>query len=97
MKTNTQARALCGVLILASFAFTGCVASFGSKLESSPTYTTTLGQELIDLQRAHDAGAINETEFKQQREKIIAQRQLTLTTKAKCPEAPASEPTATVR
>lgn len=38
------------------------------------TDTTTLGQELIDLQRAKDAGIISDREYESQRKKILRSR-----------------------
>jgi len=33
-----------------------------------------LGQQLLDLQKARDAGVINEAEFQAQREKFLARK-----------------------
>jgi hypothetical protein len=58
--------ALCLTLLL-----TGCVGlqlGGGSKTVKS---LPTVGQELVDLQKAKDSGAINETEYQNQREKIL--------------------------
>ena len=38
------------------------------------TYTTTLGQELQDLEDAYKKGIITEKEFQQAKEKLIKQR-----------------------
>ena len=42
----------------------------GSKVESDIT-TTTKGQQLLDLKKALDAGAINEKEYERLRKKIL--------------------------
>ncbi len=47
----------------------GCVAlGTGSK---TITEKPTLGQQLVDLQKAKDAGAINDTEFQAQKAKLL--------------------------
>lgn len=38
------------------------------------TYTTTLGQELQDLEEAYKAGIITEKEYNQAKDKLIKQR-----------------------
>jgi hypothetical protein len=38
------------------------------------TYTTTLGQELQDLEEAHKAGIITEKEYNQAKDKLVKQR-----------------------
>jgi len=37
----------------------------------SQTYNATLGQQLIDLQKAYDAGIITESEYKAQKKKLL--------------------------
>ena len=65
-------------LIVGAFALSailllnGCLAldiGGGSKTQ---TQKATVGQQLCDLQKAKDAGAITETEFQQQKEKLLA-------------------------
>ena len=48
----------------------GCVIGVGSGAKSV-TQVPTLGQQLIDLQKAKDAGAINDTEFQAQKAKLL--------------------------
>jgi hypothetical protein len=55
-------------LLALSPLLTGCIAAIGN---SSPRSTGTLGQQLIDLQRAKEAGALSEVEYKEQREKLL--------------------------
>ena len=50
--------------------FTGCVASLGSGTKTE-THRATLGQELMDLQRARDTGAISEAEYQSQKTKLL--------------------------
>lgn len=47
----------------------GCVASY--KGSQPPPQATTLGQELIDLQKARDAGAITDAEYAEQRTRML--------------------------
>ena len=57
--------------LLAVTLLTGCVGlsvGGGSKTE---TQKATVGQQLIDLQRARDTGAINEGEYQAQRMKLL--------------------------
>ena len=50
---------------------TGCIGlSIGSGTTSKPA-TATVGQQLIDLQKARDAGAITEAEYQAQKAKIL--------------------------
>ena len=48
----------------------GCIA-IGTGPKSQQT-TTTLGQQLIDLQNAKNAGAISEAEYQAQKAKLLA-------------------------
>jgi hypothetical protein len=61
--------ALLGVLA-GALALSGCIASIGNGSDPS-RHGTTLGQELIDLQKARDAGTITETEYQTQRQKLL--------------------------
>lgn len=57
--------ALVGVLMLS-----GCVAAIGNR-DSKRGSGTTVGQELIDLQKAKDAGVINDAEYQTQRARLL--------------------------
>ena len=50
--------------------FTGCL-SIGTGPKSQQT-NPTLGQELIDLENAKNAGAITESEYQAQKAKLLA-------------------------
>ena len=75
MKTSRQTRnpvssiATCLALLLAIATLSGCVVAAGNK--TAPGSGQTLGQELIDLKKAHAAGVINETEYQQKRQAIM--------------------------
>lgn len=53
----------CAIVML-----TGCVAAIGNRDSSK---STTLGQQLIDLKKAKDAGALNDAEYEQQRARLL--------------------------
>ncbi len=70
------------ILIFAAF-FTllwlcGCLGinlGGGSKTDSkTEIHKTTLGQELLDLQKAKEAGAITDAEFQVQKAKLLEHR-----------------------
>jgi hypothetical protein len=47
----------------------GCVASIGNR--DSQRGHATLGQQLIDLQKAKDIGALTESEYQAQKAKLL--------------------------
>lgn len=59
--------ALCAVVFLS-----GCVAAIGNR-GPSPS-NATLGQQLIDLQKAKEAGAITEAEYQSQKAKLLSSK-----------------------
>ncbi len=61
--------AVCGFLVISL----GACGGGGAEVKSEVT-TTTVGQQLIDLKKALDAGAINQQEYEQQRKKILNQK-----------------------
>ena len=53
--------------------FSGCLGlSVGGGTTNKPQ-TATVGQQLVDLQKAKDAGAINDAEFQAQKAKLLGQ------------------------
>jgi Short C-terminal domain len=57
-------------LALSAMLFlSGCVAAIGNR--GTDRSTGTLGQQLIDLQKAKDAGAITETEYQTQKARLL--------------------------
>lgn len=53
------------------FILIGCGGG-GSKTSTvQETRTTTTGQELLDLQKAHESGAVSDREYESQRKKIL--------------------------
>ena len=61
--------AVCGLLVISL----GACGGGGAEVKSEVT-TTTTGQQLIDLKKALDAGAMNQQEYEQQRKKILDQK-----------------------
>ncbi len=61
--------AVCGLLLL---GVTACGGG-GAEVKSEVT-TTTVGQQLIDLKKALDAGALTQQEYEQQRKKVLNQK-----------------------
>jgi hypothetical protein len=63
----TTTGAIMGLLL------SGCAWSIGSDKPHSAVVRPTHGQELIDLKKAKDQGAITEDEFEAQKKKILEQ------------------------
>jgi hypothetical protein len=70
------------VSLLAMTLFTGCVISLGGGKTCPPcrpehtvagpqTAAPTLGQQLMDLQKAKETGAITDTEYQEQKAKLL--------------------------
>jgi hypothetical protein len=57
---------------MAAFAIGGCGG--GGAAVRSEVRSTTVGQELMDLQRARDSGVITPDEYEKQREKILKRK-----------------------
>lgn len=51
----------------------GCVAAIGNR-DAQRGGATTVGQQLVDLQKAKDAGAITDAEFQAQKAKLLGNR-----------------------
>ena len=49
---------------------TGCVAAIGNR-DTGRTRGVTLGQELIDLQKARDSGALTPAEYETQKARLM--------------------------
>jgi hypothetical protein len=58
---------VCSLLFLS-----GCVAAIGNREPARSS--ATLGQQLIDLQRARDSGALSPAEYEMQRAKFLSQK-----------------------
>ena len=74
----TELRIRTGVLVVLmatslSLGLGGCGGGTEVKSEQS-TYTTTLGQELKDLEDAYKKGIISEKQYEESKEKLLEQR-----------------------
>ena len=65
--------ALKALIALTLVAFTVPACGNGGNTTNNVT-TTTLGQELADLDKAYAAGLLNEKEYKEQREALLKQK-----------------------
>ena len=70
-KWNNVGKVLATGCLLAGLAC-GCSWSIGGAKEGSVSHEPTRGQELIDLKKAKDLGAISEQEYEAQRNKIMS-------------------------
>ena len=61
--------AVCGLFVSGLAACGGGGADVRSEVS-----TTTTGQQLIDLKKALDAGAINQQEYEKERQKILEKK-----------------------
>ena len=57
--------------VAACLTLTGCVSSSKTKVTVAGTTTISKGQELTDLQRALDAGAISQSDYDSVRSKLL--------------------------
>lgn len=57
---------LASVLLLS-----GCVAAIGNRDGKPVNSNATVGQQLIDLQKARDAGAMTPGEYEQQKARVL--------------------------
>lgn len=57
--------------LFASLCLTGCGGGGARTSTVQETRTTTVGQELLDLQKAYEAGTINESQYQAQKKKIL--------------------------
>jgi hypothetical protein len=67
--TRTAILAVAGALILSLVS--GCAWSIGGKKEGGLSAHPTRGQELIDLKKARDQGAITEDEYQAHKTRIM--------------------------
>ena len=60
------------IIILSILIFTSCASiELFNKKSNTTNITTTVGNELIDLQEALDSGAINQEEYDKMKQKIL--------------------------
>jgi hypothetical protein len=61
------------IALSALLMFSGCVASLGSGTKTE-THNATLGQQLVDLKKARDAGAMTDAEYEAQKTKLLERK-----------------------
>jgi len=60
------------ILMLLSATACGCLGGGGGKTQvQSTTTSTTLGQELQDLQKAHESGAIDDKQYEKAKKELL--------------------------
>ena len=59
-------------LVAAVLVSSGCVAAIGNREPARSS--ATLGQQLIDLQKARESGVLTDAEYQAQREKFLSQK-----------------------
>jgi hypothetical protein len=59
------------VALFVTVLFTGCLALQVGGGDKKEPQSATIGQQLVDLQKAKDAGAITEAEFQAQKAKLL--------------------------
>ncbi len=58
---------------IAALAFSALTAACGGGAEVQHSVTTsTTGQQLLDLQKAYESGAISKEEYERERKKVLA-------------------------
>ena len=58
-------------IVLASALLCGLLTACSSTEVVAPTVSVSVGQQLIDLKKAKDSGALSESEWQKQKEKLI--------------------------
>ena len=59
------------IFMLLSATACGCLGGGGSSKQTVETTTTTLGQELSDLQKAHESGAIDDKQYEKAKKEVL--------------------------
>jgi hypothetical protein len=63
--------ALSLIVMLLSVTACGCLGGGSSSKQTVETKTTTLGQELTDLQKAHESGAITDDQYQKAKKELL--------------------------
>lgn len=61
----------CVVLAMAAALLGGCCGGGTTTVKTEPAITTTTGQQLIDLKKAYDSGAITEDQYNKMKKEVI--------------------------
>lgn len=59
------------ILMLLSATACGCLGGGNGGKQTVETKTTTLGQELSDLQKAHESGAIDDKQYEKAKKELL--------------------------
>jgi hypothetical protein len=73
MKTFRPAKLFVNLVVaaLVTTFVAGCAWSIGGSEKGETTVHPSKGQELLDLKRARDAGALSDAEYEVQKERIL--------------------------
>jgi hypothetical protein len=63
--------ALVLIFMLLSATACGCLGGGNGGKQTVETKTTTLGQELTDLQKAHESGAITDEQYQKAKKELL--------------------------
>jgi hypothetical protein len=63
--------ALSLIFMLLSVTACGCLGGGSGSKQTVETKTTTLGQELTDLQKAHESGAITDEQYQKAKKELL--------------------------
>ena len=73
MKRNEVNGAVLAIVVVTAISLlSGCAWSVGGRKDGETIVPPTHGQELIDLKRARDQGALTDAEYENQRLKILS-------------------------
>jgi hypothetical protein len=72
VKTERVRRAIVGAMSVTLLTGLGGCGGGGAKVESQ-IQTTTTGQQLLDLKKAYEAGALSKEEYERERKKVLKQ------------------------
>jgi hypothetical protein len=70
---SVKAFMIYSIVIISAVVVTHCGGGANFK-KDTPSYSTTLGQELIDLEAAYKKGIITQEEYNRQKNVLIEQR-----------------------
>jgi ABC-type glycerol-3-phosphate transport system substrate-binding protein len=60
------------VAMVLGFGVAGCGGGGAKTQQQTELTTTTVGQQLLDLQKAYEAGAISKEEYEKEKQKILS-------------------------
>ena len=60
-----------GMTVIAVALLSGCAGAAFNRIETSTVRNVSVGQELMDLQAAHEKGIINDSEYAQAKQEAL--------------------------